>query len=61
MAERVRKTQEEEIVDILNKEGFEELSQDEVKKAPYKSIYFLPDCIKDRKAPGESGEGGEER
>ena len=45
MAEKVRLTQEEEIVEILRREGFEELAQNEVDKEPYRSIYKLPDCF----------------
>jgi hypothetical protein len=52
MAERIRKTQEEEIVNVLQKEGFKELSEDEIKKPPYKSIYVFPDCIKGQTASG---------
>jgi hypothetical protein len=35
------------IVDFetLRKEGFEELSEEQIKKEPYKSIYKLPDCF----------------
>ena len=45
MAERVRPSQEEEIVEILLKEGFEELTEQEVSEEPYKSIYRLPECF----------------
>ncbi len=45
MVEKVRKTEEEEIIEILLKEGFEELSETEVSKEPYKSIHTLPDCF----------------
>ena len=52
MVEKVRKTQEEEIVNVLHEEGFKELSEDEVKKEdPYRSIYVFPDCVKENTAP----------
>ena len=31
---------------MLKKEGFKELSEAEIAKEPYKSIYALPDCFK---------------
>jgi hypothetical protein len=46
MLKKVRHTQEEEILQILKREGFEELSEDDVKKEPFKSIYKWPDCFK---------------
>jgi len=46
MVKKIRPTQEEEITQILKREGFKELTADEVKKEPYKSIYKLPDCFK---------------
>jgi len=39
MAKKVRKTQEEEIIEVLKKEGFRELDQKEVKKQPYRTIH----------------------
>ena len=50
MAEKVRKTQEEEIIEVLKREGFKEINQKEVKKEPYKSIYALPECMKQKKS-----------
>ena len=46
MVKKIRQTQEEEIVQILKREGFEELSEDELRKEQYKSIYNWPDCFK---------------
>ena len=46
MLKKVRDTQEEEILEILKREGFEELSENDVKKEPLKSIYSWPDCFK---------------
>jgi hypothetical protein len=45
MAERIRKSQEEEIIEVLEREGFEELNKMDLQKEPYKSIYSLPDCF----------------
>lgn len=45
MAERVRPSQEDEIIEMLAREGFEELTEEEVRKEPYRSIYKLPDCF----------------
>ena len=46
MAEKIRQTQEEEIVNVLKTEGFTELTEKDIKKEPYKSIYVLPECLK---------------
>jgi hypothetical protein len=45
MAAKIRLSQEEEIIETLRKEGFDELSEEQIKKEPYKSIYKLPDCF----------------
>ncbi|MGV8059873.1 MAG: hypothetical protein AB2L12_17920 [Smithellaceae bacterium] len=40
---------------MLKKEGFTEMSEAEIAKEPYKSIYTLPDCLKQGKeAKGSS-------
>ena len=49
MAKKIRKSQEEEDVLMLKKEGFKELSESEIAKEPYKSISALPDCFKQGK------------
>ena len=49
MAKKVRQTQEEEIVNVLQKEGFRELTEKEIKKEPYKSIAKAPLCFKKAK------------
>jgi len=46
MAKKLKKTQEEEIIKILKSEGFKELTEKEIKKEPYKTIYSMPDCFK---------------
>ena len=45
MAKKIRKSQEEEIIQVLKKEGFMELNKKDLQKEPYKSIYSLPDCF----------------
>ena len=45
MVTKIRLSQEEEIIETLRKEGFEELSEEQIKKEPFKSIYKLPDCF----------------
>ena len=51
MAKKIRKTQEEEILQVLAREGFQELTEKDLEKEPYKSIYTLPDCFaKDKEA-----------
>ena len=45
MVTRIRLSQEEEIIETLLKEGFEELSEEQIEKEPYKSICKLPDCF----------------
>ena len=47
MAKKIRLTEEEEVVRMLKKEGFKELTEKEIKKEPYKSIYKRPACFKD--------------
>jgi hypothetical protein len=50
MAKKIRKSQEEEVIEMLKREGFRELSPSEIKKEPYKSIYKMPGCFeKDKK------------
>ena len=57
MAKKIRKTQEEEILQVLAREGFQELTEKDLEKEPYKSIYALPDCFsKDKEATAESSE-----
>lgn len=46
MAKRIRLSEEKEVIKMLKKEGFKELSEKEIKKEPYKSIYKRPACFK---------------
>jgi len=50
MAKKIRYSQEEEIVRFLDKEGFQEVTLEELQKEPYKSLVKAPDCFSD-KAP----------
>lgn len=54
MARKIRKLQEEEAILMLKKEGFKELSEAEIAREPYKSIYALPDCFKQEKEATKS-------
>jgi hypothetical protein len=54
MAKKIRKSQEEEVISMLKKEGFKEMSEAEIAKEPYKSIYTLPDCFKHGKETARS-------
>ena len=54
MAKKIRKSEEEEVILMLKKEGFKELSEEEIAKEPYKSIYALPDCFKQGKETTKS-------
>ncbi|MEI7638748.1 MAG: hypothetical protein WCJ37_15665 [Syntrophus sp. (in: bacteria)] len=54
MAKKIRKSQEEEVISMLKKEGFKEISEAEIAKEPYKSIYTLPDCFKQGKETTKS-------
>ena len=55
MVRKIRKTLEEEILQVLAREGFQELTEKDLEKEPYKSIYALPDCFsKDSDASAES-------
>ena len=49
MAKKIRKSQEEEIIQVLKREGFKELNEKDLQKEPYKSIYALPDCFSEEK------------
>ena len=47
MVEKIRKSQEEKVIEMLKREGFRELSKKELHKEPYKSIYRMPECFKE--------------
>jgi len=46
MAKKIRKSQEEKVIEMLKREGFQELSKGEIQKEPYKSICKMPECFK---------------
>ncbi len=52
--EKIRKTQEEQVIEMLKKEGFQELKKKEIEREPYKSIYTMPECFRedDKQAAG---------
>ncbi len=41
----VKKSQEEEIITMLRREGFRELSRNEIETEPYKSVYMVSECL----------------
>ena len=45
MVEKIRKSQEDKVIEMLKREGFRELSKKELQKEPYKSIYRMPECF----------------
>jgi hypothetical protein len=53
MAKKIRLTQEEEIICLLSREGFKEISPEELTHEPYKSLAKMPECFK-AKSPGKS-------
>lgn len=52
MVKKLRLSQEEEIADLLKREGFKELTEKDIRQEPYKSIYALPECLKVNKITG---------
>jgi len=56
MVKKVRLSQEEEITNMLKREGFKELTKKDIRQEPYKSIYTLPDCLKANKITGRDKE-----
>jgi len=46
MVEKIRKSQEEKVIEMVKREGFRELSEKELQKEPYRSIYRMPECFK---------------
>jgi hypothetical protein len=45
MVRKKRKTQEEEILEVLKKEGFEEVPERELRKESNKPLTSWPECI----------------
>lgn len=49
MAKKIKKSQEDEVIAMLKREGFHELRESDIEKEPYKSIYSLPECFEKEK------------
>jgi hypothetical protein len=45
MAKKIRLTQEEEIIRLLSREGFREVTPVELAQEPYKTLAKMPDCF----------------
>ncbi len=45
MAKKVKLTQEEEVIRLLTREGFREVSPEELNKEPFKSMARKPECF----------------
>ena len=45
MAKRRRRTQAEEVIRMLEREGFTEIPPEKIKEEPYRTIYALPSCF----------------
>ena len=45
MAKRRRRTQAEEVIGMLKREGFVEIPPEKIKEEPYRTIYALPSCF----------------
>ena len=46
MAKKIRPTEEEEVVAMLKREGFRELTKEEIGKPQYRSLFKLPECFR---------------
>ena len=45
MVRRPRRTQAEEVIRMLKREGFTEIPPEKIKEEPYRTIYALPSCF----------------
>jgi len=45
MAKKIRLTQEEEVIRLLQREGFKEITPAELATEPYKSLAVMPECF----------------
>lgn len=60
MAKRRRRTQAEEVIRMLEREGFTEVPPEKIKEEPYRTIYALPSCFDEpSKKHGRRGGVGE--
>jgi len=47
MVKRPRRTQAEEVIRMLKREGFTEIPPEKIKEEPYRTIYALPSCFEE--------------
>ena len=47
MVKRPRRTQAEEVIRMLKREGFKEIPSEKIKEEPYRTIYALPSCFEE--------------
>ena len=47
MVKRLRRTQAEEVIRMLKREGFTEIPPEKIKEEPYRTIYALPSCFEE--------------
>ena len=47
MVKRTRRTQAEEVIRMLKREGFTEIPPEKIKEEPYRTIYALPSCFEE--------------
>ncbi len=53
MVGKIKKTQEDLVIEMLKREGFRELSKSEIRKEPFRTIYKLPECFEENKKPAK--------
>ena len=47
MVKMFRRTQPEEVIRMLKREGFTEIPPEKIKEEPYRTIYALPSCFEE--------------
>jgi hypothetical protein len=47
MVKKPRRTQAEEVIWMLKREGFKEIPPEKIKEEPYRTIYALPSCFEE--------------
>jgi hypothetical protein len=47
MVKKPRRTQAEEVIRMLKREGFKEIPPEKIKEEPYRTIYALPSCFEE--------------
>ncbi len=53
MVRKIKKTQEDLVIEMLKREGFRELSKNEIRKEPFRTIYKLPECFQENNKPAK--------